>query len=517
MRMQSGAAKRLFLQGATTLPGAGTRLGEARLLAEDEVTGLEACVLDTFDTQVRQAGRCLIGAGGELVLFGPEPAEQTAPLPGFVGNMAPGPVTDQLAGIVDPLRRLLEQVPARADGVTLRMVDELDKTVARCRLWQITPPQDSEPDAKPGPAITIAEFLPLRGYDDEMAALEALITSLGRPLADAGAAQAALLGPRADYRNKPVIPMTPDAAAFDVATAFLSTNLAVARQNEPGVIDDLDSEFLHDYRVALRRVRSVLSLFKGVYSPAQTDALKARFGALMARTGRLRDLDVYMLERDRYAALVPAPFRPGIHKLFDALASDRKGAHDALRRQFRSAAYDRDMTDLAALLAASKRLDRGPAAGEPARDYARALIWKRYRKVCRIAATIDDATPDEQVHELRIQGKKLRYLIEFFSPLFDAQETAKVMKSLKKLQNTLGAFNDYSVQQAEMVEMLARLDPRRTPDVVDCAASVGALVTLVHQKQLEARGRVVARFAEFDAPETRDKVRALFKPGKTDT
>ena len=49
-----------------------------------------------------------------------------------------------------------------------------------------------------------------------------------------------------------------------------------------------------------------------VYSPEQTDRLKARFSALMAETGRLRDLNVYMLERDAYADLVPEPFRPGI-------------------------------------------------------------------------------------------------------------------------------------------------------------------------------------------------------------
>ncbi|MCX8955640.1 CHAD domain-containing protein, partial [Ruegeria sp. NA] len=77
----------------------------------------------------------------------------------------------------------------------------------------------------------------------------------------------------------------------EVAAKIIQTYLRVARQNEEGVIADIDTEFLHDYRVSLRKIRSVISLFKSVLSVAQTAELKRVFSDLMTRTVPLRDLD----------------------------------------------------------------------------------------------------------------------------------------------------------------------------------------------------------------------------------
>ena len=80
-------------------------------------------------------------------------------------------------------------------------------------------------------------------------------------------------------------------------------------------------------------------------------------------------------------------------------------------------------------------------------DFACRLVLKRYGKVCKIARSIDGKTADDVIHQLRIHCKKLRYLMEFFSPLFPENEIKTLIKSLKVLQDNLGNFNDYSVQQ----------------------------------------------------------------------
>ena len=54
---------------------------------------------------------------------------------------------------------------------------------------------------------------------------------------------------------------------------------------------------------------------------------------------------------------------------------------------------------------------------------------------------------DENLHELRIEGKKFRYLLEFFHSLFDQDAVDEYLKQMKKLQNTLGDFNDLAVQK----------------------------------------------------------------------
>ncbi|OWU75111.1 hypothetical protein ATO3_10695 [Marinibacterium profundimaris] len=487
---------------------AGASLGTARVLADDEDTTEDFALLDTFDGSLMGSGRMLVAAGPDMLLLraGAAPLRQAAADPGFVQAMPYGEVTAELAACVDPLRVLLPLAKGQVRRQGLKLVDDLDKTVARCRVLLFA--------TEAGRRAALVEFRPLRGYDAEMAQLRALVTALGREPDNPGEVACALAGPEAAYSNKPRVEMAPTDSAFRVANAVIRANLAAARRNEHGVIADLDTEFLHDYRVALRRIRSVVSLFKGVYTAEQTEELRSRFNALMAPTGRLRDLDVYMLERGRYTAMAPEEFRPGLEKLFDSLATDRETARRTLGRRLRSEAYAKEVRSLEKLVASRKKLHRGPAAGRDALDFAQALTWKRYRKVCRIAATIDDDTEDEQIHALRIQCKKLRYLIEIFAPLFDPAETAKVLKSLKKLQNTLGDFNDCAVQQAELHEMLDRLDPNTTPDAVEIAAAVGALISLLHGRQLDHRARVVSSFAAFDSDTTRTRVRSLFKPGK---
>ncbi len=105
----------------------------------------------------------------------------------------------------------------------------------------------------------------------------------------------------------------------------------MARENEAGVIADHDTEFLHDYRVALRKVRSVLSLFKGVYPEEQTADFKRKASELMSPTGRLRDLDVYLLAKDEYFAMVPSSLHEGLEQMFKMFRKDRRRAHRAMQ------------------------------------------------------------------------------------------------------------------------------------------------------------------------------------------
>jgi CHAD domain-containing protein len=138
------------------------------------------------------------------------------------------------------------------------------------------------------------------------------------------------------------------------------------------------------------------------------------------------------------------------------------------------------------------------------------LIWKRYQKVCKIAAGIDDRTEDEAVHRLRIQCKKLRYLMEFFAPVFPRKEFQSILKPLKRLQDNLGLFNDYSVQQESLRALLDDLDQQPEKRDLEIAQSVGALIVVLHKKQLEERARVVESFAKFNNKGTRHTFRKLF-------
>ena len=255
----------------------------------------------------------------------------------------------------------------------------------------------------------------------------------------------------------------------------------------------------------LRRIRSVLSLFRGVYSDAQTKRLRQEFSGHMSATGRLRDLDVCLLKRKIFQPFTASPSCriAGDVRRFEA---ERHQELTKLSRRFRSADYKQAMQALTYMFQDHRHPKPGPNAEAGAYGYARTLIWKRYRKVCKLARSITPETPDKVVHELRIHCKKLRYLMEFFAPLFDKSAFKTTIKPLKKLQETLGNFNDFSVQQMFLLDFVAQSSTRTGRANGQLAMAVGGLIAVLNQRQQVERDRVITNFRHFDSP----KIRRLF-------
>lgn len=468
-------------------------------------------LLDCFDQPLRQSGRVLIQTDTSLELFG-QTGRVTESLPkggaNFITDLPAGPLRQALSDL-SPLRRLLPCGSGQRQYATLSFTDDEEKTHCRVRLLFITA-QDEHAGA-------LALVQPIRGYDVSLAAVQQQVHDLGGVAFDSMAMYGQLFPPQGIYTAKPEISFAHDTSAFSAANQIIATHLPIARANEDGIVADYDTEFLHDYRVQLRKIRSVLSLFKGVYDEGQTDSLKTRFSAIMAPTGSLRDLDVYLLEKQAYYDLLPEELHAGLDTLYNALSDQRHTEHAKLARHLRSPAYQREIADLTTCFEQAANLPQGPNALLLAHDYASSLIYKRYRKVCKIAAGIDAATPDAEVHALRIQCKKLRYLMEFFATVFPAEPLMKLLKSLKRLQENLGLFNDYSVQQIKLQEMLNALPDAPDNHKFQVAQSVGALIALLHTRQVKERPRIVKSFTRFNSPETQQIFSELFKKSKVES
>jgi CHAD domain-containing protein len=197
----------------------------------------------------------------------------------------------------------------------------------------------------------------------------------------------------------------------DVGARLIQLALrGVLTANEPGLRANLDTEFLHDYRVAVRRTRSLLGQIRSVFPPKVVEHFSTEFAWLGHLTGPPRDLDVLVLalrehRRDLSAddfeavmAFLGKAQEQERHRLVEALDSDR---------------YRR-------LLAEWERFLRQPARFEPKAPNARlplakvisARAWRLSRRIAASAETINEQTPAAQLHEVRISAKKLRYLID---------------------------------------------------------------------------------------------------------
>ncbi len=230
------------------------------------------------------------------------------------------------------------------------------------------------------------------------------------------------------YSTMPGFDLQADLTAREAVCHIVQRMLSIAQTNEFGIVEDIDTEFLHDYRVCLRVIRSAISLVKEVFPPAQTGRLKRSLGTLASRTNRLRDLDVYLVARERYLAELPETLRPGLAQLFEDFLAERERELRAVRRHLQSGATARSLQWIRALLQSADTLPPAQHSQTPIGPLVYRQMWKRYQKICQTAGRLHDHTSDAEIHSLRIHCKKLRYMMELFSELFPEEDLTPLIK-----------------------------------------------------------------------------------------
>ncbi|MEN8261503.1 MAG: CHAD domain-containing protein, partial [Pseudomonadota bacterium] len=273
------------------------------------------------------------------------------------------------------------------------------------------------------------------------------------------------------------------------------------------------SEFLHDFRVAVRRTRSVLSQIKGVLPPEAIEQFSPGFAWLGQITSEPRDLDVYLLGFDRYKASLPVIIRDDLDPLYDFIVLRRDQAYGALVSNLTSAKYRRLLREWKSFLERplSGEADT-PLAGVAIKELSDHRIWRVYKRVLREGRAITPDSPAVALHELRKTCKKLRYLMEFFQSLYGKSRIKGLIKTLKGFQESLGDFQDFAVQQKTLQqfsqEMMAS---RRTP--ASTLLAMGVLVQQLGRRSSLARGEFADRFEDFESAEHRAQFKRLFKDG----
>jgi len=467
---------------------------------------MEGVILDTFDNVLFKNNILLLQLEDRLIVLhlkeGCFLEQEFAGDWRFATDLPAGPIAGML-GELSELRAFLPVAGIKVRQDKGALLDDEGKTRARYNnlvLW------------KGDTVISLGAVISLRGYRRAYADLIKLLKVQGFKTFEQATEIYTLLGVKIyNYTSKPVLTLKSDAPASETATTIIREFIKTARQNEPGVIADYDTEFLHDYRVSFRKVRSVLSLFKGVYEADKTMELKTEFASIMQSTNRLRDLDVYLMERDHYFTMVPKPSLAGLTLLFDFFAKERKKELKKVRQNLGSTTYKKRVEGLAKLFMDSSLLPVGSKGKLPSKVLAGKLVLKRYGQVCRIAGSIDKNTKDEVVHQLRISCKKLRYLMEFFTPLFPKDEIKTLIKTLKILQDNLGKFNDYSVQQEFLRGVLEDDLKSFKGEEMQLIESIGALTAMLYSLQLKERKKVMNNFSRFNSAETRLLFKQLFQ------
>ena len=274
------------------------------------------------------------------------------------------------------------------------------------------------------------------------------------------------------------------AAAFQAnarnAMAHIAANAAVLRETP-------SAEAVHQLRVAARRLRSALSVYRPVVDDADYANVKGELRWLAKAFDEARNLDVFAAEVLEPARAMEAP--PGG---LDALVLAVARAQEASRKQARETAscarFRRLMIDATGWAETGAWL-RGEAAAEPARAFAARTLQRRLHKLLkhgRRLASRDDAAR----HQVRIEAKKLRYAAEGFSGLYPEKKVDRFVEGLKALQDGLGQLND--IATAESVAGGLNLTPEAAFAAGDLAGLRAASKPRLIAKAAKAVGKLQA-------------------------
>ena len=108
------------------------------------------------------------------------------------------------------------------------------------------------------------------------------------------------------------------------------------------------------------------------------------------------------------------------------------------------------MEDWVALVESSPSKSDARNAKRPISKIASRKILRAYKRMVKRGVQLSDPPPAEDLHRLRIDAKKLRYLLEFFGGLWPKKTTSRLVKELKQFQDILGGSNDMAVQQRHL-------------------------------------------------------------------
>lgn len=272
-----------------------------------------------------------------------------------------------------------------------------------------------------------------------------------------------------------------------------------------GTLDDLDIEFLHDLRVSSRRARSLLQTMRSFVNETDHSFAADAYKWIGQQTTDLRDIDVYLADFPKLEQAVSQELSVALAPFKAALQAQRARALRQVRTMLKSKRFASFQTDWAERLDEDKTFTIN-AADTPISEAASKAILKRYNRICRDGAAITPQTPAEALHDLRKEGKKLRYLLEFFASLYPDTEIKPRIVSLKKLQDLLGAYQDCAVQAA----FLERKAVDLRADSAVPAETLMAMGALADQR-LQDEKKLREDFGAFFGPFASDTERKGYK------
>ena len=326
------------------------------------------------------------------------------------------------------------------------------------------------------------------------------------------------------------IPLSATAAPVEAFRTIALACLDHLQRNHAGALGSDDPEYIHQMRVATRRLRAALRLFGPLLPEGFADRLLPPLHELMGMLGQARDYDVLHAEIAE-PVLRALPDEPRLAALVGVITERRFAIRQSALQQLAAPHYGEAVLQTLAtlhgletnnvqsrLMPASAGItpELKVSAGETALagaplgtetvpaaplllDFANDRLRRLRKKTLALAAQASVDNP-ASLHALRIGIKRLRYALEFFAPLAARKPMQRLVEHLTALQDALGQINDLANAGALLMDC-ADADPR----LREAVTLIGGWHGPRHQKLLAAVPRGLRRLGKLRLPRLRAK------------
>jgi CHAD domain-containing protein len=261
--------------------------------------------------------------------------------------------------------------------------------------------------------------------------------------------------------QRPSLPLTesaglqPDDVMSEAGRKILAHFFARMLAEEDNVRQKGGTDPIHDMRVATRRLRSALDTFEAYYHYKAIKPFMKMLRKVARSLGAVRDLDVFRIKADTYAESLPEDSRSGLQALLNDWQGQLDDARAALIDVLDGQNYSQFVAEFAHFVTtpdkdAIKIPHKERAMPHRVRHIAPRLIYQRYEVVRAYETVLDDASLDT-LHMLRIDAKRLRYMLESFEEVL-GKEVKAVIEASKTIQDHLGDLQDARVAGVLMSE-----------------------------------------------------------------
>ena len=345
----------------------------------------------------------------------------------------------------------------------------------------------SMPQAEP---LTIPLAMPMQSAQDNVMKLALIASGLS---AD-------------DYSTRLNLRLDPEIPAEQVLKEILVRLLEIMRQNTAGSIKGRDTEYMHDYRVAVKKIRVALKQLAHLQPQTVSADDKQFFSKLGDLTNPVRDLDVFLYQLESYQPDVERSGWQQLQPLQDYLLLSRTEAQKQFVEALKSSQYRDTIKRCSDYLVRTEAEDT--AAGAPGKAVYKLsdeLIWSLNQKTLAKGKIIDQHSEAEAMHDLRNYFKKLRYHIEFFRGLYPAgKKLRELIEILIAVQDDLGKYNDRHIQ---IGLVKAFIEQSKNAETVDASAQI---IKALEQQQHEAGKHFRDSYAAYASPASQDIFKEMF-------